>query len=219
MVRHQSTNRFIRRSLRPTVHCHLRPQTTRHTNGWSKIVSIDWQKFWWTFRPTTWGDWIAKIWYKFAAFPTESDYSIRFTRFKAWPVSLCLSPPMEKVDNECTYSSICLLTSLIASVHNAIYLRNLTQEEFKEKLVEALGITSIPIKNYYLIGPNDIRIKVTDHVVMNMKNESIYSCNLDKGVYQMEVRGHGQPISQGQPCLLSLINELGNWSSTTVLLC
>ena len=49
-------------------------------------------------------------------------------------------------------------------------------------MVEALGIHGIPIKNYYLIGPNDIKIKVTDHVVMNMKNESIYTCSLDKGM-------------------------------------
>ena len=67
----------------------------------------------------------------------------------------------------------------------------MTNEELKDKLVETLGIYGIPIKHYHLIGPNDIKIKLTDDVVMNMKNESIYTCRLDKGM----------PFSQSIICL------------------
>ena len=58
----------------------------------------------------------------------------------------------------------------------------MSADEFKEKLVESLALYTIPIKHYYLIGPNDIKIKLTDDVVMNLKNESVYTCSLDKGI-------------------------------------
>ncbi|CAG2173071.1 unnamed protein product [Oppiella nova] len=65
-------------------------------------------------------------------------------------------------------------------VHNGIYLKSLTHEELRHRLIEALGITGITVRNIYLIGPNDIRIMLTNNVVLNMKNESIYSCTIDK---------------------------------------
>jgi hypothetical protein len=77
------------------------------------------------------------------------------------------------------YSLYCLI------VHNGIYLKSLTHEELRHRLIEALGITGITVRNIYLIGPNDIRIMLTNNVVLNMKNESIYSCTIDKGFYQI----------------------------------
>jgi len=51
----------------------------------------------------------------------------------------------------------------------------------RERLIEGLAINGVNLKNLYLIGPNNIKIKLTNSVIQNMKNESIYSCSFDKG--------------------------------------
>lgn len=70
-------------------------------------------------------------------------------------------------------------------VHHAIYLKNLTIDELKEKLIEAFGINGIYLKNIFLFGPNGIKIQLTNSVIQNMKNESIYNCNVEKGMNQL----------------------------------
>ncbi|XP_054158785.1 upstream-binding protein 1-like [Oppia nitens] len=86
-------------------------------------------------------------------------------------------------------------------VYHGIYLKSLTNDELKDRLIEMIGQTTtttttsmttsmttstgtvttcIPVRHIYLMGPNDIKIRLTNQVVMNMKNESIYCLTVDK---------------------------------------
>jgi hypothetical protein len=60
-------------------------------------------------------------------------------------------------------------------------LKALTIDEMRERLIEGLAINGVNLKNLYLIGPNNIKIRLTNSVIQNMKNESIYNCSFDKG--------------------------------------
>ena len=71
---------------------------------------------------------------------------------------------------------------LLFKEHCALYFRNLTTEEMRDKLIESLQEYSLfRIRHMHLIGPNGIRIRLTNNVIQNMKNESIYTCSLIKG--------------------------------------
>lgn len=39
----------------------------------------------------------------------------------------------------------------------------------------------IRLRNVHMTGPSGIRVKLTNNVIQNMKNESIYSCLVTKG--------------------------------------
>ncbi|CAG2114708.1 unnamed protein product, partial [Medioppia subpectinata] len=95
-------------------------------------------------------------------------------------------------------------------VHNGIYLKILTEEELRHRLTETLGIVGQTLRHIYLIGPNDIRIKLTNNVVMNMKNESIYSCCVDKGTVIFIISPFGLPSQSSQPIVSH------QWSHITV---
>lgn len=45
--------------------------------------------------------------------------------------------------------------------------------------IDSLILTRL--RNIHMTGPNSIRIKLTNDVLQNMKNESIYRCLLNKG--------------------------------------
>ena len=88
-------------------------------------------------------------------------------------------------------------------------------EEFRDKLIECMYNNNIPqscntdstqqqseqqhsidslistrLRNIHMTGPNGIRVKLTNEVLQNMKNESIYRCLLTKGKFFISVVNH-----------------------------
>lgn len=73
---------------------------------------------------------------------------------------------------------VCTATS---AVYHALYLNQMGKNEMSEKLSALLGIHQNQIQEIYLQGPNEIRILVTDEVVCNLKDKSMFSVQVLKG--------------------------------------
>ncbi|RWS12326.1 Transcription factor CP2-like protein [Dinothrombium tinctorium] len=62
---------------------------------------------------------------------------------------------------------------------NAIYLENLTVDELKQKLASVVSRT-LKINRICLSGPSDIKVLITDEVIRNMNEESMFYVEFDK---------------------------------------
>lgn len=54
-------------------------------------------------------------------------------------------------------------------------------EHFKAKLLDSFNDPTIVIRQIHLLGPKGIKVKLTDQVVENIANETIYECQLIQG--------------------------------------
>ncbi|GAB6019360.1 hypothetical protein CHUAL_000949 [Chamberlinius hualienensis] len=66
-------------------------------------------------------------------------------------------------------------------VYHAIYLDNLTVEELMAKLAQLLSFQLQNVQNVYIQGPGGIHVLITDEVVRNISEESLYHIELIKG--------------------------------------
>ncbi|KAH9423360.1 hypothetical protein DERP_003639 [Dermatophagoides pteronyssinus] len=111
---------------------------------------------------------------------------------------------------EISATKLTIFITFDGNEHYALYFKHLTMEEFREKLIECMYNNNIfgnfnteqqqqqqssehhqqqhsidsmiltRLRNIHMTGPNSIRIKLTNDVLQNMKNESIYRCLLNK---------------------------------------
>lgn len=63
----------------------------------------------------------------------------------------------------------------------ATYLDNLTSVALTDKLLNALNLSHNQLHSILFLGPQGIHVKVTDELVANMKNESMYFVQMIKG--------------------------------------
>ena len=73
---------------------------------------------------------------------------------------------------------ICTPTS---SIYYAVYLDQIGKAEMIKKLGTLLGIHHNQIHDMFLLGPNEIKVLITDEVVGNIKDESMFSIEVFKG--------------------------------------
>jgi transcription factor CP2 and related proteins len=66
-------------------------------------------------------------------------------------------------------------------VYHALYLNSLQRTEMTARLVELVGIPAHSVVDVFLQGPNGIHIFLTDQVVANLKNESMFSVEIING--------------------------------------
>lgn len=75
-------------------------------------------------------------------------------------------------------TKLTIFISFDGNEHYALYFKTFSTEEFREKLLEAFQDPSIKLRQLHIIGPNGIRVKITNNVIANIRNESIYQCEL-----------------------------------------
>lgn len=76
----------------------------------------------------------------------------------------------------------------VDQVFRAIYLENLEVPELTQKLASViLGLNDCYIKRLCLQGPSGIKVLMTDEVVRNFPEESIFLVQFDRGKYLIEL--------------------------------
>lgn len=73
---------------------------------------------------------------------------------------------------------ICLASE---QVFRAVYLKNLTVLELLTKLADLCSLSPFSVHEVYIDGPSGIHVLVTDEVVRNMADESMYILELLRG--------------------------------------
>lgn len=73
------------------------------------------------------------------------------------------------------------LTQDQSQVFHAIFLENLSCVEIANKLAALVQLSSQHVLDVYIEGPCGIHVLVTDEVVQNMKDESMYTVELLPG--------------------------------------
>lgn len=68
-----------------------------------------------------------------------------------------------------------------SGVYHAVYLDQVGRNEISRKLAALLGVHQSQIHEIYMQGPNGIRVLITDEVVNNIKDESMFSIEILKG--------------------------------------
>ncbi|KAH9368975.1 hypothetical protein HPB48_016011 [Haemaphysalis longicornis] len=81
------------------------------------------------------------------------------------------------------------------SVFRAVYLRSLTVLELLSKLTVLCSVSPFTVHDVYVDGPSGIHVLVTDEVVRNMPDESMYIMELlrgpDEEVYSLLLKSYG----------------------------
>jgi len=67
-------------------------------------------------------------------------------------------------------------------VFHALYLSSLQRSEMTSRLAELVGIPAHTVVDVYLQGPNGIHVFLTDQVVANLKDESMFSVEIINGM-------------------------------------
>uniref|UniRef100_A0A224Z3H6 Transcription factor CP2 n=1 Tax=Rhipicephalus zambeziensis TaxID=60191 RepID=A0A224Z3H6_9ACAR len=87
---------------------------------------------------------------------------------------------------------VCLPTE---QVFRAVYLRSLTVLELLSKLTSLCSVSPFTVHDIYIDGPSGIHVLVTDEVVRNMPDESMYALELlrdpDDEVYSLLLKSYG----------------------------
>ncbi|XP_050034223.1 transcription factor CP2-like protein 1 isoform X1 [Dermacentor andersoni] len=87
---------------------------------------------------------------------------------------------------------VCLPTE---QVFRAVYLRSLTVLELLSKLTSLCNVSPFTVHDIYIDGPSGIHVLVTDEVVRNMPDESMYAMELLRGpddeVYSLLLKSYG----------------------------
>lgn len=87
---------------------------------------------------------------------------------------------------------VCLPTE---HVFRAVYLRSLTVLELLSKLTSLCSVSPFTVHDIYIDGPSGIHVLVTDEVVRNMPDESMYAMELLRGpddeVYSLLLKSYG----------------------------
>ncbi|KAL3202503.1 hypothetical protein MRX96_042446 [Rhipicephalus microplus] len=80
-------------------------------------------------------------------------------------------------------------------VFRAVYLRSLTVLELLSKLTSLCSVSPFTVHDIYIDGPSGIHVLVTDEVVRNMPDESMYALELlrdpDDEVYSLLLKSYG----------------------------
>lgn len=80
-------------------------------------------------------------------------------------------------------------------VFRAVYLRSLTVLELLSKLTALCSVSPFTVHDVYVDGPSGIHVLVTDEVVRNMTDESMYIMELlrgpDEEVYSLLLKSYG----------------------------
>jgi hypothetical protein len=63
-------------------------------------------------------------------------------------------------------------------VYHPIFLYRLTSLEMYTKLMRVLGINQAQPSDFYIQGPNNIHVVVTDELVNHIKDESMFSVDI-----------------------------------------
>lgn len=71
---------------------------------------------------------------------------------------------------------------------HAIFLENLSCIEIANKLAALVQLSSQHILDVYIEGPCGIHVLVTDDVVQNMKDESMYTVELLPGTFHFVIQ-------------------------------
>jgi transcription factor CP2-like protein len=79
-----------------------------------------------------------------------------------------------------------------SSVYHALYLDSLSCAEMASRLAQLMGITADQIHDVYVQGPGGIHVLITDDVVRNIKDESMFTIEILHG--------------EGMICLVSIID-------------
>jgi len=79
------------------------------------------------------------------------------------------------------------LTQDPSQVFHAVFLENLSCVEIANKLANLVQLSSQHILDVYTEGPCGIHVLVTDDVVQNMKDESMYTVELLPGMLKSKL--------------------------------
>ncbi|KAI5729899.1 hypothetical protein M8J76_007734 [Diaphorina citri] len=74
--------------------------------------------------------------------------------------------------------TIYLLVDSTSMVYHPIFLYRLTSLEMYTKLMRVLGINQAQPSDFYIQGPNNIHVVVTDELVNHIKDESMFSVDI-----------------------------------------
>ena len=66
-------------------------------------------------------------------------------------------------------------------VYHALYLDSMLCTEMASKLAQLMGITPDRIHDIYIQGPGGIHVLITDDVVRNLKDESMFAIEILQG--------------------------------------
>uniref|UniRef100_A0A8D8UVL4 Alpha-globin transcription factor CP2 n=1 Tax=Cacopsylla melanoneura TaxID=428564 RepID=A0A8D8UVL4_9HEMI len=82
--------------------------------------------------------------------------------------------------------TIYLLVDSDSMVYHPIFLYRLTAAEMCSKLMRLLGVSPAQVTDFYLQGPNDIHVIITDELVHHLQDEAQYSVDLLRDVSDSE---------------------------------
>ncbi|KAL1456987.1 hypothetical protein WDU94_001667 [Cyamophila willieti] len=82
--------------------------------------------------------------------------------------------------------TIYLLVDSDSMVYHPIFLYRLTAAEMCSKLMRLLGVSPPQVTDFYLQGPNDIHVIITDELVHHLQDEAQYSVDLLRDVSDPE---------------------------------
>nr|CAD7259150.1 unnamed protein product [Timema shepardi] len=69
-----------------------------------------------------------------------------------------------------------------SSVYHALFLSSLSCLEMANKLAQLMGVSCDQIRDIYVQGPGGIHVLITDEVVRNIKDESMYTIEILQGL-------------------------------------
>jgi transcription factor CP2-like protein len=70
-----------------------------------------------------------------------------------------------------------------AKLWRAIYLKSLTSTSLTSKLIDTLGFSRDRLHSVLLLGPQGIHVLVTNELIANMKDESMFVVETIKGTF------------------------------------
>lgn len=67
------------------------------------------------------------------------------------------------------------------TVYRALYLDNFSSDEMMHKIATLLGVRGEHVQEIFLQGPGGIHIHISDDVVRNFKDESLFTIEIMEG--------------------------------------
>lgn len=69
-----------------------------------------------------------------------------------------------------------------SNIYHPMYLKNLTCQELINKVAPLVGLTASQIHSAFVLGPHNSQIIVTDDLVRNVKEETLFFAEICKGI-------------------------------------
>ncbi len=77
-----------------------------------------------------------------------------------------------------------------SNIYHPIYLKSLTCQELISKVAPLVGLNASQVHSGFVLGPHNSQIIITDDLVRNIKEETLFLAELFKGKYFRKLTFH-----------------------------